>query len=136
MGPRARCWHSDEKACPASGPYRPLEVVSKRALLVLLVMAGITVKPSILHGDLWSGNVSGVNGEPGPSQVPLTGIAYTSTYRRLRIFDPACYYGHHEAEWGMSWCARYAAPREEKVCSSWIGCAPEGLDHTRCLCIL
>jgi len=47
---------------------------------------GITVKPSILHGDLWSGNVSGVDGEPG-------------------IFDPACYYGHHEAEWGMSWCA-------------------------------
>lgn len=24
------------------------------------------------------------------------------------IFDPACYYGHHEAEWGMSWCAGFS----------------------------
>jgi len=40
----------------------------------------------VLHGDLWSGNVAAVGGEPC-------------------IFDPASYYGHHEAEWGMSWCA-------------------------------
>jgi len=49
---------------------------------------GTTVRPSILHGDLWSGNIAGVGGEPS-------------------VFDPACYYGHHEAEWGMSWCAGF-----------------------------
>lgn len=44
------------------------------------------VKPSVLHGDLWSGNIGAVDGEP-------------------TIFDPAVYYGHSEAEFGMSWCA-------------------------------
>ena len=44
------------------------------------------IKPSVLHGDLWSGNIAAVAGKPC-------------------IFDPAVYYGHHEAEWGMSWCA-------------------------------
>lgn len=49
---------------------------------------GITVRPSVLHGDLWSGNIAGVDGMPC-------------------IFDPATYYGHHEAEFGMSWCAGF-----------------------------
>lgn len=44
------------------------------------------IKPCLLHGDLWSGNINSVDGEPV-------------------IFDPSCYYGHHEAEFGMSWCA-------------------------------
>lgn len=45
--------------------------------------SGIEVKPSLIHGDLWSGNVcADVNG------VPI-------------IFDPASYYAHHEAEWGI-----------------------------------
>lgn len=48
------------------------------------------IQPSILHGDLWSGNVAACDGEPV-------------------IFDPACYYGHHEAEWGMSWCAGFGS---------------------------
>lgn len=48
-----------------------------------------TIRPSLLHGDLWSGNVSGLDGNPV-------------------IFDPACYYGHHEAEFGMSWCAGFS----------------------------
>jgi len=52
------------------------------------LVEGVTVKPAILHGDLWSGNVAGCEGRP-------------------TIFDPACYYGHHEAEWGMSWCASF-----------------------------
>ena len=47
---------------------------------------GVDVKPSVLHGDLWSSNIASVDGAPC-------------------IFDPATYYGHHEAEWGMSWCA-------------------------------
>ncbi|GHP06011.1 hypothetical protein PPROV_000475800 [Pycnococcus provasolii] len=46
------------------------------------------IKPATLHGDLWSGNISGVDGKPC-------------------IFDPASYYGHSEAEFGMSWCAGF-----------------------------
>ncbi|KAK9145066.1 hypothetical protein Sjap_004969 [Stephania japonica] len=49
----------------------------------------ITIEPCLLHGDLWSGNVSAdKDGEPV-------------------ILDPACYYGHNEAEFGMSWCAGF-----------------------------
>lgn len=50
---------------------------------------GIEVKPSVLHGDAWSGNITSVDGEPC-------------------VFDPATYYGHHEAEFGMSWCAGFS----------------------------
>jgi len=49
---------------------------------------GIDVQPSILHGDLWSGNIGSVENQP-------------------TIYDPATYWGHHEAEWGMSWCAGF-----------------------------
>ncbi|XP_058224193.1 protein-ribulosamine 3-kinase, chloroplastic isoform X2 [Rhododendron vialii] len=49
----------------------------------------VVIEPCLLHGDLWSGNVSSdKNGEPV-------------------ILDPACYYGHNEAEFGMSWCAGF-----------------------------
>lgn len=44
------------------------------------------ISPSLIHGDLWSGNISGCDGD-------------------VVIFDPASYYAHHEAEFGMSWCA-------------------------------
>ncbi|KAL3815970.1 hypothetical protein ACHAXA_008929 [Cyclostephanos tholiformis] len=53
------------------------------------------IRPSLLHGDLWSGNIGSADGKPS-------------------IFDPAAYWGHHEAEWGvsccsdfMSWCAGF-----------------------------
>ncbi|GFP98535.1 protein-ribulosamine 3-kinase chloroplastic [Phtheirospermum japonicum] len=50
---------------------------------------GAVIEPCLLHGDLWSGNISSdKNGEPV-------------------ILDPACYYGHNEAEFGMSWCAGF-----------------------------
>ncbi|OIW02083.1 hypothetical protein TanjilG_14782 [Lupinus angustifolius] len=49
----------------------------------------VIIEPCLLHGDLWSGNISSdKNGEPV-------------------ILDPACYYGHSEAEFGMSWCAGF-----------------------------
>ena len=48
------------------------------------------MKPSLLHGDLWSGNMTTVK-EGG-----------------WAILDPAVYYGHHEAEFGMSWCAGFS----------------------------
>ncbi|KAG2491705.1 hypothetical protein HYH03_009868 [Edaphochlamys debaryana] len=50
---------------------------------------GVEVRPSVLHGDLWSGNIGAVGEEPA-------------------VFDPATYYGHHEAEFGMSWCAGFS----------------------------
>jgi len=41
---------------------------------------GIHLRPSLLHGDLWSGNTAAdEDGNPV-------------------VFDPACYFGHHEAE--------------------------------------
>ncbi|URE39515.1 hypothetical protein MUK42_18001 [Musa troglodytarum] len=50
---------------------------------------GVVIEPCLLHGDLWSGNIScDKNGDPV-------------------ILDPACYYGHNEAEFGMSWCAGF-----------------------------
>ena len=51
---------------------------------------GIEVKPATLHGDLWSGNMASVDGKPA-------------------VFDPAVYYGHDEAEFGMSWCAGFGS---------------------------
>ncbi|XP_009598437.1 protein-ribulosamine 3-kinase, chloroplastic isoform X2 [Nicotiana tomentosiformis] len=49
----------------------------------------VVIEPCLLHGDLWSGNITyDKNGEPV-------------------ILDPACYYGHSEAEFGMSWCAGF-----------------------------
>ena len=55
-----------------------------RVYPVLLAPLEGKVKPSILHGDLWSGNAGTVanSGEPA-------------------IFDPSSYYGHNEAELGI-----------------------------------
>ncbi|KAL6572771.1 hypothetical protein OROMI_013729 [Orobanche minor] len=53
---------------------------------------GAILEPCLLHGDLWNGNISyDKNGDP-------------------LILDPACYYGHNEAEFGMSWCAGFGEP--------------------------
>jgi len=47
------------------------------------LLAGPNEHPSVLHGDLWSGNfLADENGQPA-------------------IFDPACYFGNREAEFGM-----------------------------------
>jgi fructosamine-3-kinase len=48
------------------------------------------LRPAILHGDLWSGNVAAHGDEGAPV-----------------VFDPASYYGHAEADFGMSWCASF-----------------------------
>ena len=53
------------------------------------LFAGLPVKPSLLHGDLWSGNIAAHAGAPV-------------------IFYPACYFGHNEAEFGMAWCANFS----------------------------
>jgi fructosamine-3-kinase len=49
----------------------------------LKILKGHAPQPSLLHGDLWSGNVSFVPGGPV-------------------VFDPAVYYGDREADLGMT----------------------------------
>ncbi|KAJ7542013.1 hypothetical protein O6H91_10G085400 [Diphasiastrum complanatum] len=56
------------------------------------LLKDLKITPSLLHGDLWSGNV-----------------AYDKEGMPV-ILDPACYYGHNEAEFGMSWCAGFGDP--------------------------
>lgn len=44
---------------------------------------GLEIQPSLIHGDLWCGNIA------------------SDTAGRPVIFDPATYYAHHEAELGI-----------------------------------
>jgi fructosamine-3-kinase len=70
---------------------KPGEIVASR---LGDLFEGVVVRPALIHGDLWSGNVAVAAGDDG-------GEAQWS------LLDPAVYYGHHEAEWGMSWCASF-----------------------------
>jgi protein-ribulosamine 3-kinase len=70
------------------GPSEELQELSKDLLgkviprlLRPLEMKGRTVKPSLLHGDLWIGN-----------------IATDKATGQPVIFDSSAYYGHHECE--------------------------------------
>lgn len=47
------------------------------------LLAGARATPSLIHGDLWVGN-AGATEQDGPV-----------------IFDPACFFGHHEMELAM-----------------------------------
>lgn len=49
-----------------------------------VLLKGCTIKPALLHGDLWGGN-AGFDQAGAPV-----------------IFDPAVYYGHHEADLAMT----------------------------------
>eukprot|EP00850_Spirogloea_muscicola_P020956 SM000232S07926 [mRNA] locus=s232:26480:29056:- [translate_table: standard] len=53
------------------------------------LLGDVEVKPALLHGDLWSGNIT------------------ADKQGKYVILDPATYYGHSEAEFGMSWCAGF-----------------------------
>jgi fructosamine-3-kinase len=44
---------------------------------------GLDIKPSLLHGDLWSGNYGQVDSDPV-------------------IYDAASFYGHHEYDLGIA----------------------------------
>jgi fructosamine-3-kinase len=67
-----------------TGPDDRLVQLGDRLISRLdILLAGVTEPAVLLHGDLWSGNsAADERGEPV-------------------IFDPACYYGHREAEFGM-----------------------------------
>ena len=61
-----------------------LQVLGERLLQRLpSLFAGVDVVPSLLHGDLWSGNRASCAGEPV-------------------LFDPAVYYGDRETDLAMS----------------------------------
>ncbi len=47
------------------------------------MFVGIDVRPSLVHGDLWSGNTGQAEG-------------------RAALFDPGAFYGHHEYDLGIA----------------------------------
>lgn len=63
-----------------------LQSLGEKLLLEMpLLFTGREIKPSMLHGDLWGGNVAGLS-----DGTPV-------------IFDPAFYYGDREVELAMSY---------------------------------
>jgi fructosamine-3-kinase len=63
-----------------------LQVLGEKLLLEMpKLFTGRTIKPSMLHGDLWGGNVAGLQ-----DTTPV-------------IFDPAFYYGDREADLAMTY---------------------------------
>lgn len=60
------------------------ECPSEQEMNVRLESLFVNIKPSLLHGDLWSGNFL----------ISKGGIPY--------LIDPAVYYGHHEVDIAMS----------------------------------
>ncbi|WWC93119.1 uncharacterized protein L201_008086 [Kwoniella dendrophila CBS 6074] len=61
------------------------ELMKEKAVPLLLHSFEPSPKPVILHGDLWSGN-------KGYDTISKTSV----------IFDPASYYGHNEADLGIT----------------------------------
>ncbi|RYN35641.1 hypothetical protein AA0113_g1281 [Alternaria arborescens] len=77
-------------------PWPEFEAVSERTLshvipriLGALEEDGRQIKPSLIHGDLWEGNVG-------------TNLSNGNVY----IFDAGAYYAHHEMDIGMWRCER------------------------------
>jgi fructosamine-3-kinase len=60
------------------------EIPGEQKMLNLLESLSAGVKPSLLHGDLWSGNYL----------IAVDGTPY--------LIDPAAYYGHNEVDLAMS----------------------------------
>ena len=80
-----------------NGPWPELERVSERTLtkviprlLGVLQADGRDIKPCLIHGDLWEGNI---------------GIARENN--EIKIFDAGAYYAHNEMEIGMWRCVRH-----------------------------
>lgn len=80
-----------------NGPWEELQTVSSRVLshviprlLGILELDGRVLKPCLIHGDLWEGNI-GTDYETG----------------KIYIFDSGAYYAHNEMEIGMWRCARH-----------------------------
>lgn len=74
------------------------------------ILSGSPVQPVLLHGDLWSGN------------------AAADAAGRPVIFDPASYYGSHEAEFGIM---RLFAGFDPRCESAYIEILPFAAGHER-----
>ncbi|MDT8283679.1 MAG: fructosamine kinase family protein [Gammaproteobacteria bacterium] len=73
-----------------------LQVLGERLLVDMpSLLEGREVRPSMLHGDLWGGNVAGLD---------VTGSGATRGRQGTPvIFDPALYYGDREADLAMTY---------------------------------
>ena len=60
------------------------------------------IQPCLLHGDLWSGNYSLDTATGKPS-----------------IYDPACYYGHYEADHGINYMFGGGEAFQNAGCECW-----------------
>jgi fructosamine-3-kinase len=60
----------------------------------------------------WAVRLHEVKGAADESIVQLQSCPRDYSCASIRsvrhVADPACYYGHHEAEFGMSWCAGFS----------------------------
>lgn len=84
-------WYSEHRLGHQISTLRDGEVDDAwrrlRPLLPALFKDLGDIRPSLLHGDLWSGNWGAAPSAAG-KVVPV-------------VFDPASYYGHNEAEFGI-----------------------------------
>lgn len=76
-------WQLEMYARKAGAGDRLLQLGDRVLVRLDALLGGVTEDAVLLHGDLWSGNsAADENGDPV-------------------IFDPASYYGHREAEFGI-----------------------------------
>eukprot|EP00054_Salpingoeca_dolichothecata_P001725 m.20397 g.20397 ORF g.20397 m.20397 type:complete len:337 (+) comp12471_c0_seq1:77-1087(+) len=78
-------------------------------ILPKLFPKNLDIKPSLLHGDLWSGNWAFVRDKNDNATTPTTPTSKNLNCAPI-IFDTACYYGHHEAE--LSIMTLFGKPHE------------------------
>lgn len=77
-------WEELQKKCVPHPARMYLLLIFVRAVPLLLRDFSPAPEPVILHGDLWSGNKG-----------------FDTITGQNVIFDPACYYGHNEADLGI-----------------------------------
>ncbi|KAG1655063.1 Ketosamine-3-kinase [Nymphon striatum] len=65
------------------GDREALQLWSELQLKISKYFQGLSITPSLIHGDLWSGNVGETQDKPV-------------------VFDPSCFYGHSEFEFGIA----------------------------------
>ena len=63
---------------------------------------GLDIKPALMHGDLWSGNVGQVNDEGGKRTSWRLRTRVLEIRSSSAIFDPGSFYGHHEYDLGIA----------------------------------
>lgn len=88
------------------GPHEELERLSAIVLdkviprlLRPMETEGRSIRPTLVHGDLWHGNVS-IDAE---TMEPV-------------LYDPGCFYGHHEYDFSMWRAARYRTSQAHVKC--------------------